>query len=161
MFHDKIDSSEGFNQSNFLFHQEICTLSLEFCVLDFLDDNYDVSGLHAWVLICLTMEGVLSIVRSALIDCHVNNFLLFLYFLSIASFAFKGIINNFALSTTIVTRTLRLSVHAWPKLLHLGDDTATTTSSTLLDGAFRATLALACSANTFSVHSNFSILSIE
>ena len=106
MFHDKIDSSEGLNQSDFLFHQEICTLSLELCVLDFLNDNYDVSGLHARVLIGLAMESILSIVRGALIDCHVNNFLLLLYFLSIAGFAFECFINNFAFSTTIVARTL-------------------------------------------------------
>jgi len=105
---DKIDSSQGLAESDFMLYKQISTLSLEPLVGLFLHDNDHVTGLLAWVLVCLAVECELAIVRSALIDLSINDFLLLHHLLSLARLALVGLVDDLALAATVIAGALRL-----------------------------------------------------
>jgi hypothetical protein len=72
----------------------------------FLASNDDITCFCTWELISLTMECVLVIVWSALVNGDLDDLLLLAHLLSIASLAFVGFINHFTLSTAIIAGSL-------------------------------------------------------
>ena len=160
MLKDEVDASKGLNQSDFMLEQEIGTLSLELFVRLLLDNDHDVTGLGPRVLVSLAMERVLAVVWCTFVDLCVENFLLLDDLLALARLTLVGLIDDLTLTATVVTGTLRLRVHAWSKLCHPSDNTASTTRCTLLHGTFLATTALALGADALSVHCNLGTLAI-
>jgi hypothetical protein len=123
-----------------------------------LNHDNDVSRLNTRVLISFAVELILLVVRCSLVNLGFKDFLLLDYLFAIASFALIFFINDFALSTAIVARTSRLTVHARTELNHLIDHTTTTAGSTLLHGSVLAAFTLAGTANALAVDSNFGSL---
>jgi len=105
----------------------------------FLNHDYDITRLLSWVFISFSVESKLAIIRGALVDHSLKHFLLLYDFLALAGLTLVGFVNNFSLTTAIITRTLRLRVHTRSKLLHLSDDTTAATCRALLNGTFFAT----------------------
>ena len=126
----------------------------------FLNNDDDIASFLTRILIGFTVEGELSIVRGAFVNHSVNDLLLLLDFLTIASFAFVGFIDYFTFAFTIITRSLRLRVHARAELSHASHNTATSTCCALLDSAFFTASAFAGSTDPVSVHCNLGSLSI-
>ena len=143
-----------------MFKEEVSTLSLKLLVGLLLHDNDDITGLLAWELVGLTVESVLLIIGSTLVDLGVKNFLLLDNLLALTSLALVGLIDDLTLTATIVTRSLGLRVHAGSELSHAGNHTATTAGCALLDSAFFASKTIADGANALSVHCNFGCFSI-
>jgi len=125
-----------------------------------LHDDHNVAGLLTRILVSLSVESVLAIVRRSLVNVCVEDLLLFGDFLSIASAALVGFINDFTLASAIFARSLGLGVHARAQLSHLGDHATSATGATLLHSAIFAALSVALGADTFSVHRNLGRLSI-
>lgn len=159
MSQHEVDTAKGFLESDFMFNKQVSTLSLELLVRLLLHNNDDIAGLSAWELVSFAVERVLAVVWRTLVDRHIDDLLLFVDLLALASLALVGVIDHLALSATIVTRTLRLRVHARSELGHASHHTATTASSTLLNCAFFATEAIALDADALSVDSNLGALS--
>ena len=103
---DKVDACQGLYQSDFVFNQKISTLSLELFMWLLLHDNYDVTGLLTRILIGLSMESVLAVVWSTLVNAGIDNLLLFSHLLALACLAFVGVINDLTFTTAVVARTL-------------------------------------------------------
>lgn len=154
----EVDTSEGLDQSDFMFEEQIGSLSLELLVRLFLHDNDDITGLLAWELVGFTVERELAVVGCALVDHGLENFLLLDDLLALANLAFVGFIDDFTLATAIVTRSLGLRVHSRAELLHACHDTATTASCALLYSALFATETVARNADTLTVYSNLGSL---
>jgi hypothetical protein len=119
-----------------------------------LNDNYDITSFGAWELVCFAVESVLGIVGGSFVDDSFQNFLLFVYFFAFACLALVSFINDFTFATAVITRSLRLRVHARAQLGHASDDTSTAASCTLLDSAFFSTKTIARHADTLSVDSD-------
>ena len=64
----KINAGERLTERDFLFNQQIGTLTLEALMGLFLHDNDYIARLLSRVLISLTVERVLAIVRCAFVD---------------------------------------------------------------------------------------------
>ena len=124
----------------------------------FLADNDNIAGFHTWELIGLSVELVLVIIWSALIDLDVDDLLLLLDLFTIAFLAFVLFVNNLSLPSAFVARALALSVHSRSKLLHFDDHTSTLARRTLLDSSLFAAPSLAGCAYAFSVYGNFCLL---
>lgn len=151
----EVNTGKSLIESDFLFEKDISALSLELLVGLFLHNNDDIAGFDARRLIGLAMEGVLAIVRSALVDHGIENLLLFVHFLALANIAPVGLVDDLTLSTAVVARALRLGVHAGSKLGHFHDDTSTTAGCALLNSAFSSSPALANLTDSLSIHGNF------
>ena len=158
---NEVDTGQGLIERDLLFEKDISTLPLELFVGLFLHNNDDIARLNAGCLISLTVECVLALVRSTLVDHRVKDLLLFLYLFAFTCCAFFSLINDLTLSTAVVTRALRLGVHAWSELCHPHNHTATTTGCALLNSAFSSSSALTNFANSLSVYGNFRGLSVE
>ena len=154
----EIDTSEGLNERDFVFKEEIGALSLKLLVRLLLNHNHDVTWLLTGVFISLAMECVLAVVGRALVDHGLEHFLLLHHLLTLACFALVGIVDDFTLTTTIIARTLRLRVHAWAELGHPRDDTATTAGCALLHCTILATFAIANRADSLTVDGNLGCL---
>jgi len=102
---DEVNTSQSLEESDFLLHEQIGTLTLEALVGLFLDDNDDISGFTAGELISLTVESVLLVVGCTLVNSSLKDFLLLVNFLTIASFALVGLIDDLASSTAVITST--------------------------------------------------------
>ena len=129
-------------------------------MLHLFDDNDDITWLLIRVLVSFTMECVFGTVGCTLINRHVDNLLLLLGLLSIANFALVGFIDDLTFASAVITRALRLRVHAGSKLRHTSHDTASAAGRTLLDSAFFATFATTCLTDSVSVDSNLGRLAI-
>jgi hypothetical protein len=154
----EIDTSQSLEESNLLFDQEIGAFPLEYLVGLLLHNNDDITGLGSWELVSLSVEGVGLPVRCTLVDLGIDDLLFLHDFLAIASLALILLVNDFTLSTTVITATSGLCVHAGSELLHFGYLTATSASATLLNGSFFAALTSARCANSFTVHSDLGLL---
>ena len=143
-----------------MLEKKISALSLKLFMWLFLNNNDNIASFLTRILIGFTVEGELSIVRGAFVNHSVNDLLLLLDLLAIASFAFVGFIDNFTFAITIITRSLRLRVHARAELSHASHNTATSTCCALLDSAFFTASAFAGSTDPVSVHCNLGSLSI-
>lgn len=62
MSDDEVNSCECLNQSDFVFNEQISTLTLEALMGLLLHYNDNVAGLLTWGLVSFSVEGVLSIV---------------------------------------------------------------------------------------------------
>jgi hypothetical protein len=69
-----------------------------------LNNYYDVTCLSTRVLVGLTMECVLAVVRGTFIDFGVNYLFFLNYFFTIAVLALVFFVNYFTFATTIITR---------------------------------------------------------
>ena len=156
----KVDASQGLNESDFVFNEQVSSLSLELLVGLLLHDNYNVTSLLAWELISFTVERVLLIVGCTLVHHGVENFLLLDNLLALASLALVGLVDNLTLATAVVTRTLGLGVHARSELGHARHHTTATAGCALLDSAIFTSFAFAASANALSIHGNLGLLAI-
>ena len=154
----EVNAGQSLKQGDFFLDQEVSTLSLKSLVRLLLDNNDNVSWLHTWVFISLTMEYVLLVVRCTLIDLSLNDFLLLDNFLSFAGLALVLLINDFALTTAVIAGTLRLAIHPRTDHSHFHNLTTTLARSALLDSTFFATFAITFSADTFTIDSYFSAL---
>jgi len=139
MIEAKVDSSQSVNQCDSLLHEQVGAFSLVFLVRLFQADYNNITSLSARVLIGFTVESVWVLIWCALINVDFNDLLFFDNFLSIASLAFVGFVNDFTLAATFVAWALRLCIHAWAELSHLRDHSASFASWTLLDCTFLAT----------------------
>ena len=156
----EVDARECLLQRDFLFNEQVGALSLEALVRLLLHDDDDVAGLLARILVCLSVERVLAIVRGALINCSIDNFLLLGYLFTLACLALVGLVDNLALSIALFARALTLRVHARSQLLHLGDDTSPTTWLTFLNGALFTSQTSACLADAFPIDGNLRLFAI-
>jgi len=154
----EIDAGQSLEQRDFFLNQEVRSLTLKSFVRLLLDDNDNVSWLDTWVLVCLAMEHVLLVVRCALVNLSLYDFLLLDNFLSIAGLALVFLVNHFALTATVIAGPLRLAIHPRTDHSHLHNLTTTLAGSALLDSAFFATFAFTLSANTFTIDSYFGTL---
>lgn len=141
-----------------MFNQEIGSLSLEALVGLLLDNDHDIARLGTRELVSFSVEGVLAVVGGTLVNSHIDDLLLFVDFLSLASLALVGFVNDFALAAAVVTRSLGLRVHAGSELGHASHHTAATAGCALLDSAFFASEPGTLSANALSVYSNLGCL---
>ena len=114
----EVNTCESLQQSDFLFDKQISAFTFKNFVRLFLHNDNNITGFDTWEFIGLAVEDVLLIVGRTLVNLSIKNFLLFYYFFTIAHFAFVLLVYRFTLSSAIITRTLRLSVHTWSKLLH-------------------------------------------
>ena len=112
MLDHEVNAGQSLIKRDLLFEKNIGTLSLKLLMGLFLHDNDDIAGLNAGCLVSLTMEGVLTVVRSTLIDHRVEDFLFFLDLFAFARCASIGLINDLTLTAAVVARALRLGVHA-------------------------------------------------
>ena len=160
MRHDEVDTGESFDQGDFVLHEEVGTLSLELLVGLLLHYDDDITWLLSGVLVSLAVECVFALVWRALVNLGINDLLLFLDLLAFADLALVGIINSLSLATAVITRTLRLGVHARSDLGHASDNTTAAASRALLDSAFFATEAIARLTDAISVHGNLRCLAI-
>ena len=160
MLHSEIDASQSLYKRDLMFEEKICTSSFKLLVGLLLDNNNDIACLLPRVLISLTVESVLSVIWRTFVNDGIDNLLLLFDFLSITYLALILFVNDFTFATTIITRSLRLGVHAGSKLCHTGDNTAATTRCALLNSAFLTSSSFACLANSISVYCNFGGLSI-
>ena len=108
----EVNAGQSLIKRDLLFEKNIGTLSLELLMGLFLHDNDDIAGLNAGCLVSLTMEGVLTVVRSTLIDHRVEDLLFFLDLFTFARCASIGLINDLTLTAAVVARALGLRVHA-------------------------------------------------
>jgi hypothetical protein len=122
-----------------------------------LDNDDDIAGLSTWELVGLPVEGVMLAIGRTLVNLSIDDFLFFVDLLAIANLALVLLIDDFSFSTTIVARTLGLSVHTGSELLHFGNHAATSASSALLDGAFLTAFTAAGLANTLAIDSDLSL----
>lgn len=106
------------------------------------------------------MEGIVETIWRSLINLSLKHFGLFANLLSIARLALVLLINDFALSTAIVTRCSALSVHARSEHLHFGHHTAPFALTALGHSAVLSTATVALSTDALTVHFNFGSLSI-
>ena len=157
----EVDAGQSFIEGDFVLKKDISTLPLELLMGLFLNDNDNVAGFSAGCLIGFTVEGVLAVVRSTLIDHRIEDLLLLVHLLALAGRAPVGLIDDLTLSTAVVAGALGLGVHTGSELGHLHDDTATTAGCALLNSAFSSSPALANLADSLSVHCNFCGLAIE
>ena len=67
-----------------------------------LDNNNNVSWLNPWVLICLTMEHILLVVRCTLVDLNVYDFLLLDDFFAVAELALVFLVNDFTCASAVI-----------------------------------------------------------
>jgi hypothetical protein len=158
--HDKVDTGESFKEGNFLLNEQVSTLTLEDLVRHLFDNNDDIAGLGTGELISLSVEDVVVAIRGTLIDLSLDDLLLLDDLLSIANFALEFFVDNFSLTSAIVTGALRLRVHAGAELDHLGDHTTSLATRTLLDSAFFTAETIASSADSLSVDSNLGLFAI-
>ena len=121
----EVNTCESLQQSDFFFDKQISSFTFKNFVRLFLHDDNNITGFNTWELISFAVEDVLLIVGRTLVNLSVKNFLLLYYFFTITHFAFVLLVYRFALSSAIVARTLRLSVHTWSKLLHTSYHTTT------------------------------------
>lgn len=152
----EIDSSQGINKSDSLFHDQISTLSLESLVWLLLANNDNITSFHSGKLISLSMEFIFIFVRGAFIDINIDDFLFFDDFFAITVLAFILVVNNLAFSVAIVARALRLSVHSRSKLDHLRDHTLSSAFRASLDCSFFSSFSITFLTDSFSVYSNLS-----
>lgn len=125
---DEVDTSESLQESDFFLHEQIGALALEaFVGLLFHNDDH-IAGLATRVLVGLTMESVLLVVRRALINLSLQNFLLLLDLLTIAVLALVSFINDLTSATAFIARASRLRVHAGTEHYHFVDHTTTIAS---------------------------------
>ena len=112
MLDHEVDAGQSFIERDFLFEKDVGTLPLELLVGLFLHDNDDIAWLNARCLIGLTMESVLAIVRSTLIDHRIEDLLLLVHLFTFTRCASVGLINDLTLTTAVIARALGLGVHA-------------------------------------------------
>ncbi len=58
----EVDASQSLNQSDFVFNEKVCTLTLKALVGLLLHHNHDIASFLSGVLISFSMESVLAIV---------------------------------------------------------------------------------------------------
>jgi hypothetical protein len=152
----EIDSSQGINKSDSLFHDQISTLSLESLVWLLLADNDNITSFHPGKLVSLSMEFIFVFVRGAFVDFNIDDFLFFDNFFAITVLAFVLVVYNLAFSTAIIARTLRLRVHSRSKLDQLRDHTLSSASRASLDCSFFSSFSITFLTDSFSVYSDLS-----
>lgn len=160
VFKHEVDTSQGLVQSDFFLHQQVGTFALEDFVGLFLHDDDNVTWLGAWVLVSLAVEVVSLSVWCSLVNISINDLLLLLDLLAQAVLASVLLVDNFALTSAVITRLSRLGVVAWPELLHLGDHTSALARTASLNSAVFATLTITLCTNTLTVDCNFGFLSV-
>ena len=160
MLKSEVDASQSLYKRDLMFKEKICTSSFKLLMWLLLDDNDDITSFLPRILISFTVESVLSVIWRTFVNDGIDYLLLLFDFLSIAYLALILFVNDFTFASAIITRSLRLGVHAGSKLCHTGDDTAASTRCALLNSAFFASSSFACFANSISVHCNFGGLSI-
>lgn len=138
VINNEINTSQGLEESDFLLHKQVSTLTLEALVGLFLNDNDNISGLAAGELISLTVESVLLVVGGTLINRSLKDFLLLVNFLTIASFTFVGFIDFLTGTTAVITSTSGLRIHTRAKHLHLVNLTTAIATTALLNSTFFA-----------------------
>ena len=103
---NKLNASQCLKKSNFLFNQQISTLSFEFLMRLLLHYNNNVSWLNTWIFISFTMESIFGFIRATFINLSIQNLFLFDNFFAITNWTLIFLINYFSSSTTIITRSL-------------------------------------------------------
>jgi len=104
------------------------------------------------------MKNILGFVSSTFVDLSFDNFLLLDNFFSIANFTLIFFIDNSPRATTVIARSLGLTVHAWTEHLHFGHYASAFAGLALLNCTLLASLAIALCADPFAINSNFSLL---
>lgn len=104
MFKNEVNTSKGLKQSDFLFHEQICTLALKKLVGLFLHNDDHIAGLGTWEFICFTIESVSLVVRCTLVDICIDDLLFLNNFLTHAGLAAVLLVNDFTLTITFITR---------------------------------------------------------
>jgi len=160
MFENEVDAGQSLEQGNGLLHKQISSLALEQLMGLLLHNNDNITSLSAGVLISLTVEMVSLAVGCTFVDISIDDLLLLLDFLAIAILALVLLVDDFALSTAIVTRLSRLGVVAWSKLLHLSDHAATLTAFTLCDSTVFTALTITLVADALAINSNLGFLAV-
>jgi hypothetical protein len=123
-----------------------------------LNNNNNIAWLSTRIFISLAVKYISLIVRRTFVDLCVYDLLFFHNFFSKAGFTLFFVINHFTLTSAFITRTLWLSVHPRSNHLHSSDHTSPLTTITLLYCTVFASFALTFSANSFSINSNFGLL---
>jgi len=105
---NEVDAGQSLEERNFLLNEEIGSLTLEHLVGQFLDYNYDITGLSSWELVSLAMEGILAAIGRSLVNISLEHLSLFADLLSVAGLALELIVDDLSLSHAIVTRSAGL-----------------------------------------------------
>ena len=125
----------------------------------FLYNNNYITWFSSWILIGFTMESIGLIIRGSFVNLCIYNFFLFHDFFTLTIFTFVFFVDHFTFTTTVITRSGRLSIHTRSELLHSSYHTTTFTSCTFLDGTFFSTFTLTWLTNAFTIHCNFCLFS--
>ena len=121
----------------------------------FLNNNNNIARLLTWKFIGLSMVWILCIVWCSFINFNIKNLFFFYDFFSITYFTFVFLIYHFTLASTVITRSLTLSVHTWSNHLHTSYRSTTPTSTTFLYGTIFAAFTTTGLADALSIYSNF------
>jgi hypothetical protein len=156
--YDEVNARQRFLQGDLLLHQQVGSLALKLLMGLLLRNDNDITGLHAWELIGLAVEGVLVVVGRSLVDNCFKHLLLFDNLLAIASLALVLLVDNLTLTAALVARALGLTVHARSEHGHFHDHATSLAAIALFDSTFLATNTVASTANALSVYCNLGSL---
>lgn len=138
-----LHACESLRECDVHLHDQVLSTSLERVVSLLVEDNDDVAGLEAGLLVALAGEGDLLTVGHALVHLDLENLPLTVDFSSIALFASQLGINSLSLAMTFLTHGLDLLHHAGPELLDPDLHPAAATVGALLHRARLAAHTLA------------------
>jgi len=151
----KVNTCKRLIQCYLFLKQKVRTFSLVNFVRLLLHYNHNVTRFNTWILISFTVECILLVIWRTFVNFSLNNFLFFYYFFSLTILALVFLIDNFALTTAIITWTSGLSIHTWSELLHTSYLSPSLACRTFLYCALFTTFSSTRLANSLTINSNF------
>lgn len=119
----ELKSSQRFQQTDVLLHEQVGTLPRENLVFLFLCDQYQVSCKCLWNLVSFPCDRNWCVVWNTPFQGDFYGFFLFKDFLPIACLAFTAFCDDLPFSLAFVAVFLHLLIHTRTHLVHLDDDT--------------------------------------
>ena len=101
----KINASECLVQCDFFLNQKVSTLSLVQFVRLLLHNDHHITRFNTWILISLTVEGILLVIWCTFVNLSSNYLFLLHNLFALTVLALVFLIDYFALTTAIVTWT--------------------------------------------------------
>jgi hypothetical protein len=118
MSQDEVKASQSVQKRDLFFHEQICSFPLEYLVRLFVDLDDNIASFDIGELIGFSMEHILLSMRGAFVNYDFNDFLFFMYLLTIAVLTLVLLADHLSLSSAIFAGSSLLSVHSRAKLSH-------------------------------------------
>jgi hypothetical protein len=101
----EVDTSQSLEECDLLLYQKIGAFSLEYLMGLLLDNNDDITSLSTWEFVSLSVEGVGLPIGCTLVNLGIYDLLFLHDFLAIAGLALILLVDDFTLSTAVITAT--------------------------------------------------------